>query len=261
MRSEVLICPVCGKPLKKTEKSFICEKGHVFDIAKEGYVNLLTGNRAGGGDNPEMVAARRNFLGEDYYKCLREALRPLVFGTVLDACCGEGYFTQAIAESADNAFAFDLSKDAVKRAAKKIKNATFFVGNIANIPVADASIDVLTHIFAPMHEECARVLKEDGLLLQVVPGKRHLWQMKQALYEKPYENDNSSNLPPCFRITEEIRVTDIITVSHERLGDLLKMTPYGYKTSEAATKKFLELPQLKTEIDFIIYKAKKYHGQ
>jgi len=56
-------------------------------------------------------------------------------------------------------------------------------------------------------------------------------------------------------------VTDIITVSHERLGDLLKMTPYGYKTSEAATKKFLELPQLKTEIEFIIYKAKKYHGQ
>ena len=180
---------------------------------------------------------------------------------MLDACCGEGYFTQAIAESADNAFAFDLSKDAVKRAAKKIKNTTFFVGNIANIPVADASIDVLTHIFAPMHEECARVLKEDGILLQVVPGKRHLWQMKQALYEKPYENDNASNLPPCFRITEEIRVTDIITVSHERLGDLLKMTPYGYKTSEAATKKFLELPQLKTEIEFIIYKAKKYHGQ
>ena len=85
--------------------------------------------------------------------------------------------------------------------------------------------------------------------------------MKQALYEKPYENDNASNLPPCFRITEEIRVTDIITVSHKRLGDLLKMTPYSYKTSEAATKKFLELPQLKTEIEFIIYKAKKYHGQ
>ena len=97
--SEVLICPVCGKPLKKTEKSFICEKGHVFDIAKEGYVNLLTGNRAGGGDNPEMVAARRNFLGEDYYKCLREALRPLVFGTVLDACCGEGYFTASMVSS------------------------------------------------------------------------------------------------------------------------------------------------------------------
>lgn len=259
--SEVLICPVCGKPLKKTEKSFICEEGHVFDIAKEGYVNLLTGNRVGGGDNPEMVAARRNFLGEDYYKCLREALRPLVSGMVLDACCGEGYFTQAIAENADKAFAFDLSKDAVKRAAKKIKNTTFFVGNIANIPISDNSIDVLTHIFAPMHEECARVLKEDGILLQVVPGKRHLWQMKQALYENPYENDNASNLPPCFRITEEIRVADIITVSHERLGDLLKMTPYGYKTSEAATKKFLRLPQLKTEIEFIIYRAKKYHGQ
>ena len=259
--SAVLICPVCGNRLNKEEKSFVCENGHVFDIAKEGYVNLLTGNRAGGGDNPEMVSARRNFLGEDYYKCLREALRPLVFGTALDACCGEGYFTRAIAENADDAFAFDLSKDAVKRAAKKIKNTTFFVGNIANIPVADDSIDVLTHIFAPMHEECARVLKEDGILLQVVPGKRHLWQMKQALYEKPYENDNASNLPSCFRITEEIRVADKITVSHERLGDLLKMTPYGYKTSEAATKKFLELPQLKTEIEFIIYKAKKYHGQ
>ena len=58
--SEVLICPVCGKPLKKTEKSFICEKGHVFDIAKEGYVNLLTGNRAGGGDKAKL--SRRRLL-------------------------------------------------------------------------------------------------------------------------------------------------------------------------------------------------------
>lgn len=257
----VLICPVCGTPLQKREKNFVCERGHSFDTAKEGYVNLLTGNKVGSGDNPEMVAARRSFLEKDYYKCLREALKPLVFGTALDACCGEGYFTKAVADNAEAAFAFDLSKDAVKRAAKKIKNATFFVGNIANIPVANGAVDVLTHIFAPMHEECARVLKDDGVLLQVVPGKRHLWQMKQALYEKPYENDNASNLPPCFQIEEEIRVADTVTVPNEQLGNLLKMTPYGYKTSETATKKLLALPKLETEVEFIIYRAKKYHGQ
>lgn len=260
MRSGVLVCPVCGAALIKEEKRFVCKNGHSFDIAKEGYVNLLTGNRVGGGDNPAMVEARRRFLGDDFYKCLGDALRPLVYGTVLDACCGEGYFTQAVAERADDAFAFDLSKDAVRRAAKKIKNTTFFVGNIADIPVADGSVDVLTHIFAPMHEECARTLKDDGLLLQVVPGKRHLWQMKKALYENPYENDNASNLPPCFRIIGEVRVADKITVPQKRLGDLIKMTPYGYKTSEDATKRFLDLPHLETEIEFIIYKAKKYHG-
>ena len=255
--NSVLICPVCGEALEKREKNFVCENRHSFDTAKEGYVNLLMGNRAGGGDNTEMVAARRSFLSGDYYGCLREAMRPLSYGTVLDACCGEGYFTEAVAEKAEWAFAFDLSKDAVKRAAKRIKNVTFFVGNIAAIPIADRSIDVLTHIFAPMHGECARVLKDDGVLFQVVPGKRHLWQMKQALYDKPYENDQASNLPPCFHAVEEIRVADIVTVPHEDLGNLLKMTPYAYKTSEAATKRFLEMPELKTETEFIIYKAIK----
>lgn len=253
----ILRCPVCEETLEKDGKTYRCKNGHNFDISKEGYVNLTAGKNIGGGDNKEMVLARRTFLDGDFYHCLCDTLKPLIRGTVLDACCGEGYFTKSIVKNAENSFAFDLSKDAVKHAAKRIPETEFFVANIASIPVSSSSVDTLTHIFAPMHEECARILKPDGKLLQVVPGKRHLWQMKEVLYEEPYENDNQSNLPDCFKIVNSYMSSDYVKIPHEQIKNLLKMTPYGYKTSKTATEKLFSLDCLETEIEFIVYEAIK----
>ena len=139
----MFICPVCGNLLQKEEKAYTCPKGHNYDLAKEGYVYLLPPNKKHSkdpGDNKQMVAARRAFLETGLYQpfsdeldrlaleCLGENRSPVV----LDAGCGEGYYTgrlaQALGERA-RVFGFDISKCAVRAAAKRYREIAFAVGS------------------------------------------------------------------------------------------------------------------------------------
>ena len=152
------ICPVCKKPLVKNEKSYICENGHNFDIAKSGYVNLLTGSsRKNHGDNRLMTDSRREFLSKGYYEPLRRALCDTVQkyaaqkGNVFDCGCGEGYYTKAVADvlPLSSVFGTDISKDELTVAAKRAKNVDFAVASSFSLPFADSSIDILLEIFSP----------------------------------------------------------------------------------------------------------------
>ena len=172
----MLRCPVCGQELWADERGAACPTGHRFDRAREGYLNLLRSNKSGDsmGDPKSQARSRRDFLNQDYYAPLRDALMDIVRErasvrssqeplTLLDICCGEGYYTSAMGsvEGVD-AYGFDLGKEMVRLAAKR-GGATYFVANMRAIPVADASIDVATHLFAPFNErEFARVLKPGG---------------------------------------------------------------------------------------------------
>lgn len=131
------ICPVCKKPLVKNEKSYICENGHNFDIAKSGYVNLLTGSsRKNHGDNRLMTDSRREFLSKGYYEPLRRALCDTVQkyaaqkGNVLDCGCGEGYYTKAVADVLPHSSVFgtDISKDELTVAGKTRQKCRFCGG-------------------------------------------------------------------------------------------------------------------------------------
>ena len=199
----MLRCPVCGQELQADNRGAMCPSGHRFDRAREGYLNLLRSNKSGDsmGDPKSQARSRRDFLNQDYYAPLRDALVDIVREQVsarsgreplalLDICCGEGYYTSAMGsvEGVD-AYGFDLGKEMVRLAAKR-GGATYFVANMRAIPVADASIDMATHLFAPFNEhEFTRVLKPGASLYTVIPGARHLWGLKEVLYDTPYVND------------------------------------------------------------------------
>ena len=258
--ADALVCPVCGAQLGRTEKAVLCPRGHSFDVAKEGYVNLLTGSREGDrmGDDKISCRSRRDFLNKGYYAPLKDALIGFfgnMTGKLLDICCGEGYYTSALGSIPGlDVFGFDISKEAVRLAAKR-GGAVYFVANMTKIPVGDASFDFATQLFSPFCEtEFARILKPGGLLLSVIPGRRHLWGLKTLLYDEPYENDElfpkSEN--GYFSLTDVIRVKSEAIMPAVDAAAVFRMTPYFFRTSLTDKAKLEKAEQVSTEIEFLI---------
>ena len=255
----MLICSVCTKPLKKEARRYLCENGHSFDAAKEGYVNLLRTNKSGDlmGDDKLSARSRRDFLNKGYYSALKDALCEIFAdkkGNVLDICCGEGYYTSALGQNTSlKMFGFDISREMVRLAAKR-GNGTYFVANMAAILVADASMDHAIHLFAPFQEKSfSRVLKPGGYLYSVVPGRYHLWELKQTLYDTPYENDEQLPETEQLKLVATHKVCATICLeSQEDIQSVFRMTPYYFRTSEADKKKLLQKHTLETQIEFVI---------
>lgn len=262
-------CPLCGGELRDQGKALVCQNGHSFDVAKQGYVNLLSPNQMHSklpGDTREMVDSRRRFLEGGYYAVFREALCGLAreYGgngpCVVDAGCGEGYYTGALAEALPEAevFGLDISKAAVKAAAGKYKQVRFGVASSFSLPFANRFCDLLVDVFSPLAaEEFARVLKPGGSFLYAVPGERHLFGMKEILYERPYENQRKDTEYPGFSFLERREVRDVIYIPDgETAMDLFTMTPYYWKTGVDGGRRLREAKGFSTEIafDFLVYR-------
>ena len=263
-------CPVCGAALKNTEKACTCPNGHNFDKAKAGYVHLLTSfsGRKTHGDNKEMVRARRAFLETGAYAPLKNAIAEtakkyaVTNGTALDSGCGEGYYTAAIAEKIGNTMqvlGFDISKDAVNLAAKRCKAAQFAVASAFHIPAKTESVDLLFEIFSPYSEtEFLRVLKPGGCLFEVIPGARHLYGLKAAVYDKPYENEVAEFSRAGYTLLESLHLQNEITLQTAAdIRNLFLMTPYYYKTGKAEQARLHDLQTLTTETEFYILVYRK----
>ncbi len=260
MNCEILLCPVCGGALSERDRSLRCEKGHCFDLAKEGYVNLLTGSRPGDatGDSREAARFRRDFLNRGWYAPLRDALRARFAGRsgrLLDLCCGEGYYTAALGSLPGlEVWGFDLAREMVRLAAKRNAGLGLFVANMARLPVQSAAFDWATLLFAPFLEpELVRVLKPGGQFTVVVPGRRHLYGLKEAVYDRPYENDEALPEAKSLRLLGTEKLSARITLpSQEDIQAVFRMTPYYYRTSPADRAKLEGLDRLDTEIEFVL---------
>ena len=174
MRENMLQCPVCGAFLEKKERALVCTEGHSFDIARQGYVNLLPVTQKHSkhpGDTRDMVAARRAFLDQGYYAPIARKVWEML-GTrlpaepcVLDAGCGEGYYMTQLMEHfpAGCFIGVDISKDAVRYAAGRCKSALWLTASAAHLPMASGSMDGVMSMFAlTVPEEFSRVLKPGG---------------------------------------------------------------------------------------------------
>ena len=260
-------CPICQSPLVREEKSYICTNRHCYDISKEGYVNLLPANRKHAkdpGDDKGMTDARNRFLERGYYAPLREELCRLIEGNhpkaLLDSGCGEGYYTAGICQQLRQAgmdvqcAGVDLSRSALKRAARRDKQAEFAVGSVYHLPLEENSVDVILNCFSPLAlDEFKRVLRHGGMFLYVVPGAKHLWELKQVLYTNPYENAEEQISYEGFSYEQIVPVEFTMDLDAAALADLFRMTPYYWKTPQEGARRLAELDRLRVSASFRIH--------
>ena len=262
-----LKCPICSaETFIENGKTLCCkgEKKHSYDISASGYINLASPKQCGGGDTKGAVRARTEFLDCGYYQPIADKIVELLSkfadetSIVVDAGCGEGYYTTQIAKKVKLAMGFDISKFAVESAAKRarregVDNAVFCVASIYTMPVFDASADAIVNIFAPcVEKEYLRALKSGGILLVAHAGRDHLMGLKQALYDFAYENDTRADLPDSMELAcEESLKYNIKVVGNENLQALFAMTPYYWRTSQDDARKLDTLSEINTDIDII----------
>ena len=238
-----LICPICGSVLNRVEREYRCENRHSFDIARQGYVNLLTVQQKRSlhpGDTREQVLSRRAFLDAGYYAPIAQALCDTAkelgaAGPILDVGCGEGYYSTRLAEALNTELAgLDISKEAVRCAAGKYKNALWLCGNAAHLPVADSSAGVLTSLFAlTIPEEFHRVLRSGGYYFQVLAAEDHLMGLKSIIYpELLHKEKNMVPELPGFELVKSVPIRFDFTVEREQVQNLLSMTPHVYRISK-----------------------------
>ncbi|MBQ7292654.1 MAG: methyltransferase domain-containing protein [Clostridia bacterium] len=268
--SKYLRCPHCGAPMRVTEnqKSAVCDgaaKKHCFDFSSSGYLNFSTPSQSASGDSKEAVRSRTAFLESDSYLGISESITDSVLkhcngGLVIDAGCGEGYYTNNIAQKYNgDVIGFDLSKYGVEHAAKAarkkaISNSFFAVGSVFELPVGGECADAVVNIFAPcVEKEYARVMKKGGVLITAGAGEDHLLGLKKAIYDTTYKNTERDDMPKDLKLLEEKRVSYLLKLdNNELISSLFSMTPYFYRTGESGFKRLAELDSLETEIDVVI---------
>ncbi|MGN1416226.1 MAG: putative RNA methyltransferase [Oscillospiraceae bacterium] len=272
----LLKCPVCGEKLEKSLKSYVCPRRHSFDISSKGYVNLLLSNQMNArlpGDNKMMVNARADFLSKGYYSHLAEAVSRSVAdavtgGVILDAGCGEGYYTENIYNAlTEKSIAFDMlgidiSKFACAHAARRFRNADnceVAAASIFHLPVEDSSCDCVVTMFAPFcREEFLRVLKGGGYLIMAIPAEDHLINLKSAVYDKPYKNQTADYTVEGFDFLGSTRISREIFIDNTKdIRSLFSMTPYYYKTGREGHERLEKLTSLRDLADFEVLVYRK----
>ncbi|MEI1681210.1 methyltransferase domain-containing protein [Acinetobacter baumannii] len=268
MTTQNLMCPVCRQRLELVSKTWRCEQGHSYDIAKQGYVNLHVvqhKHSKNPGDTPESVDARRAFLQGGYYQPLQQAvvhlLKELKAKTVLDIGCGEGYYTSAMQQVVEQCIGVDIAKNAVQRAAKLNDKVTWVVGTGATLPVIDQSMDVCTSLFSPIPQtEILRVVKDDGYLIVVTPATDHLYAMREALFEQVNPHTPQKfveQLQDLFDLKEQQVIDAPLLLDQQALKNLIAMTPYAYKASPERRMQLEQKVHLQVTASFQIYLFQK----
>ena len=233
-------CPICQENLTLVESSLKCCNRHSFDLAKFGYINLAPQIKQSANYDKENFQNRQQILEAGFYQAILEAVSNLLASsktatTILDIGCGEGFYSRKLQENHPEKtfYAFDISKDSVQIAAKSEPNwaVNWFVGDLARLPIKDASMDILLDIFSPAnYGEFRRVLSKDGILIKVIPTKNHLKEIRQKaqdqLTNKDYSNQDIKNhFQEHFTILSNQTASLTKPITAEQLQALLSMTP------------------------------------
>ena len=257
--TSLFVCPLCGGTLVRQDGAYRCPAGHSFDIAREGHTYLLPVNRKHSkdpGDDKAMAAARCAFLSRGYYAPLRDALCELSVSltgdapAVLDSGCGEGYYTSGIDQALTAAgktpcmAGIDISKFILRLAAKRNKNIEFAVASCYHLPFPDGAADILLDCFSPL------AIDE----FYVVPGARHLWELKQILYDAPYPNEEKETPYEGFAYTDIVPVDFPLHLERQAdIQSLFRMTPYCWKTPKSGVERLEKLETLDCQASFRVH--------
>lgn len=324
MLVSLFICPLCHSPLQPALDTWRCNGSlhpkqtcHTFDVARQGYINLLPVQQKKSkapGDSLSSIMARQRFLHAGHYQPLQalvcEQIDTLLSkhdaehseinakqnkhsSNWLDIGCGEGYYTQAIAQTADGLIdtliAADISKPAVfavakaSKVAKRLwcqtnrqyengqeenasKNTVIYplVTSAAHLPLSAHSMRGISSIFSPILPEVfAHLLADDGYLVIAKPDVGHLATIREALFDEVREHDSDkflTELAPYFKVIDIHYVSTALTLSSESLADLLTMTPYAYRAHAEKRQAILtraDAELFHTEAKFVLYVLQK----
>ena len=264
------MCPVCGEMLIESEKSFSCQNRHLFDKARKGYVNLLLGRDASlHGDSKDMALARYEVMQAGIYAplqaCVIQTLKKHVLhpAVIADCGCGECYYTEAVQNTFPDAqiLATDISKAVLEVANRRDKRIHRAVASTYRLPIASACCDAALNIFSPFAaEEYARILKPGGRLLTVIPLEKHLWELKQAVYEKPYFNEPKNTALVGYSLIEENECTYTKTLTQAHCAAVFDMTPYHIKTAPQDRQKLDSICEMNITFSCKVLLYRKEHG-
>lgn len=257
-----LRCPVCHAQLRRDGQTWRCENGHAFDVAKEGYVNLLLPQQRGArppGYDRDMLRSRRRILESGLYAPIADALADLLAdaSAVLDAGCGEGWYLRALAERASfERWGVDIAKIGVQLAARSDPAGGYAVANVYALPFLSGSFDGVLSVFSPIAwDEFTRVVTPGGKVVVAQPGPDHLSGLKELLYAEPRANPDKDFAAgaTAWSRTDRRRVRfDIELHDRQQIVDLFAMTPYWHTASEPARARVLDGDRLSTPIDFLL---------
>jgi 23S rRNA (guanine745-N1)-methyltransferase len=275
-RGAVFACPVCGEPLNWMEQTFRCAAGHAFDIAKEGYVNLLAPQHRRSKDpgySKQMIAGRRDFFDAGHYRPLADNVAAYIAGylptsserLVVDAGCGEGYYLRRLgamlaaigAEDGTVLCGLDISKHGIRIAAKRDPTGLYAVAGTFHLPLMPASVDVLLTHFSPVSAaNFRRVVRPGGVVLIGGPGENHLFGLKQLLYDTPalHEPTDALSGEPGFEPLATHRIRHKLALRGPgQVANLLLMTPYYWSEDPATHDRLASLEVMDTEIDVLLH--------
>ena len=262
-------CPICQENLTLVESSLKCCNRHSFDLAKFGYVNLAPQIKQSANYDKENFQNRQQILEAGFYQAILEVLSDLLSNsknakTILDIGCGEGFYSRKLQERhPDKTFyAFDISKDSVQIAAKSEPNwaVNWFVGDLARLPIKDASMDILLDIFSPAnYGEFRRVLSKDGILIKVIPTKNHLKEIRQKVQDqltnKDYSNQDIKNhFQEHFTILSSKTASLTKTITADQLQSLLSMTPLLFHIDQTKID-WSDLTEITIEAEILVGKV------
>lgn len=260
-------CPICRNTLKRGGNEYCCESNHHFDIAKEGYVNLLLPNQKSSknpGDDKSMLVARREFLNSGCYDRLVEEIVNYVktlpqYRNVLDIACGEGFYTNKIYEQLNSEYIFglDISKHAIQLASKKYKQINFCVASSENLPYLNESFDLAISIFAPFNlPEVMRILTNKGIFIVVGPNTEHLKELAGVIYENIKPHQMEIIKVPEVNLIEQKKLKYVVQISEKDIINLWKMSPYFWHTREGVEDKVKNIKKITLDFRIDIYEKK-----
>ena len=286
IKAHNLACPIDGKRLESREKQLVCENGHSFDVARQGYVNLLPVQHKrtkDPGDSKEMVLARAHFLNSGVYQTIANTLAELSTALIkndantesnetcfMDAGCGEGYYFDSLfntlkSKDGNRNLSFiglDISKPAIAEAAKRNKQISWVVGTNRQPPVADNSVDIIICVFGfQSFEGFNKCLKPGGKIILVEPGLNHLKELREIIYKEVKKTD-----PQDLSFVEEMGFSVVDTqllqfktceINNEQIHNLLIMTPHFYRATKEGREAASKLQKLELTVDVVFRTLEK----
>ena len=250
-----LRCPICSKQLNQADRQYRCPENHSYDIARQGYVNLLPVQQKHSlnpGDTRDQVLSRREFLEAGFYAPIAQTLIDTakaldLSGQILDVGCGEGYYSARLADALGAELTgLDISKEAVRCAAAKYKGKQWLCATAAHIPVEDGSADLLTSLFAlTLPEEFRRVLAPGGYYFQVLAAQDHLLGLKSIIYDRLNfkEKDTVPQLPG-FELVKTVPIRFSFTVEGRQVQNLFSMTPHVFRIGKDGARRLAQTERL-----------------